>query len=291
MCGDNCKCGDTKAAFSEKSGGTLTVEVYPASQLGNAISQIEAVSLGSQDMFHGSGTWVATYVEDRGVAGMFFVFQNAKHFNNYVESDLMKDVENQFLNKLGVRIISNNWRVVPRCMASKKEIRTVDDMKGVKFRVPDIKAYLDSVTALGSSPTQVAYGETYLALMQGVVDACEGPFDNLYTMKFYEAAKNVIMTEHIHDNYVVMINERRFNSLSPNQQKALVEASNEAGVFFNAEVTALIDTYTKLMKDNGGNFIEVDKAPFTEAVGAKIKELEANGAWKKGLFDAIQALK
>ena len=274
----------------EKSGGTITIEVFPASQLGSAISQIEAVSLGSQAMFQGSGTWLATYVPDRGAAGMFFVFNDRDHFVNYVQSDLMVDVEEQFREELGIVIVANNWIIAPRSMASTVPINTVGDLHGLRFRVPDIRAYLDSVNALGASPVQIAFGETYLAMIQGVVDVTEAPFDNLYTMNFYEAGQYIIMTEHIYDNYVVMINEDIFNNLSPNQQEALRSAAVEAGVFFNDELANILDTFTQNMRDGGATFIYVDNTSFAQAAEEKIRQLEAEGEWRAGLFDEIRAL-
>ena len=275
----------------EKSGGTITIEVFPASQLGSAISQIEAVSLGSQAMFQGSGTWLATYVPDRGAAGMFFVFENRDHFINYVQSDLMADVEEQFRQELGITIVANNWLIAPRSMASTVPINTVEDLHGLRFRVPDIRAYLDSVNALGASPVQIAFGETYLAMIQGVVEVTEAPFDNLYTMNFYEAGQYIIMTEHIYDNYVVMVNEGIFNSLSANQQQALRDAAVEAGVFFNDRLAYMLDTFTQNMRDGGATFMYVDTTSFAQATESKIRELEAAGEWRAGLFDEILALR
>lgn len=275
----------------ERSGGSLTIEVFPASQLGNATVQMEAVSLGSQDMFHGSGTWVATYVPDRGAAGMFFVFEDSDHFRAYVQSDLMADVEEQFREIMDIRIISNNWEIAPRSMASTVPIHSIDDIQGLTFRVPDIRAYLDSVNAIGAVPVQIAFGEVYLAMIQGVIQVTEAPFDNLYTMSFYEVGPYIIRTEHIYDNYVVMINERTFNNLSENQQQILTEAANEAGVFFNTELAGMIDTYIELMIQGGATFIEPDATGFTQAVGTAIRELEAAGEWREGLYDEIQALR
>ena len=68
---------------------------------------------------------------------------------------------------------------------SKKHVGTPKDLQGIKMRVPEIEMYLKVWKALGTQPTQVAWGETYLALMQGVVDAMEGPFDTLFGMKFF----------------------------------------------------------------------------------------------------------
>jgi hypothetical protein len=88
------------------------------------------------------------------------------------------------------------------------------DLQGIKMRVPEIEMYLLVWKAMGTQPTQVAWGETYLALMQGLVDAMEGPFDTLLSMKFFEAAQNISMTHHLISASSVCINDAK--PTSPN---------------------------------------------------------------------------
>lgn len=299
------KCGGIQAAedicteamkkmgdiVKEKTGGTLELQIFPAAQLGNATSQIEAVGIGSQDMFVDAGSFVATFVPDKIAETMFFVFENEEHYKNYLDSDLNKKMEEEFGKKQGTRIIANNWLRVPRSMSSKKQINSIDDLTGLKMRVPDIKSYLESANALGIKPTQIAWGETYLALKQGVVDACESPMDSMYTMKFYEPTKNIVVTEHLRDNIVVMINEKKLTSLSEKQQKSLVEAANEAGDWYSAKVKEMVSEYIDLMKAEGTQFVDIDTAPMKKKVEEASKQLEESGLWSKGLYDKIQELK
>jgi tripartite ATP-independent transporter DctP family solute receptor len=275
----------------EKTGGTIEIQVFPAGQLGNATSQVEAVGIGSQDMFVDAGSFVATFVPDKIAETMFFVFENEEHYKKYLASDLNKGMEDEFRKKQGIKIIANNWLRVPRSVSSKKKINSIDDMEGLKMRVPDIKSYLESVMALGAKPTQIAWGETYLALKQGVVDACESPMDSMYTMKFYEPTKYIVVTEHLRDNIVVMINDKKLSSLSDKQQQALVEAANEAGDWYSSKVKEKVSEYVELMKAEGTEFVDIDTTPMQQKVAEAAKKLEESGLWSKGLYDKIQDLK
>ena len=275
---------------SEKSGGTVNIEVYPASQLGDATTQIEAVGMGSQDMFVDAGGFQSTFVPDKNAESMFFVFRDEDHYRAFLSSDLNKTMEDQFLNETGARIIANNWVRVPRCVASKKPITSLADFAGLKMRAPDIKAYLNSISALGASPTQIAWGETYLALKQGVVDASEGPVDQLYTMNFYEATMNVTMTNHLRDDLVVTINDKLFQKMSTNQQQALINAATEAGDWYSATCKDAAEKNIKLMKDAGCAFHEIDIEPLQEVILKKAQELENAGQWKTGLIAEIMAI-
>ncbi|KUO49296.1 MAG: hypothetical protein APF76_15955 [Desulfitibacter sp. BRH_c19] len=277
---------------AEKSGGSLEIEVYPASQLGDAISQMEGVMMGSQDMFIDAASFIAQFVPDKQVDSLFFAFSDEEHFKTYLNDELMAKVEEEFLQERNVRVIDQGYLRAPRVMVSKSPINSLEDMSGLKMRVPEIRTYLESVSALGANPTQIAWGEVYLALSQGVVDAAEGPLDAVYSMKFHEGAPYITMTNHIRDNLAVMINEDVFQGMSENQQQALVEAAAEAGEWYSDQVSSsLAETVEKLKSEDAIIIEDVDIEPFVNVMVETATKLEDEGVWAKGLFEQIQGLK
>jgi TRAP-type C4-dicarboxylate transport system substrate-binding protein len=279
------------AAITEKSGGSLDLQTFPASQLGNATSQMEAVSMGSQEMFLDASGFVGTFLKDRQIDAMFFIFRDAAHYKAFMESDLNKALEEDFRKLKGIRILCSNWYRAPRSFVAKTPFNA-QTFVGMKVRVPDIKGYLESIAAIGGKPTQIAWGETYLALQQGVVDAAEGPADSLYTMKFYEAAKNVMVTNHIRDCLELMINDKIWGGLSAEHQKLLVDAGREAGDWYTTQINTVVESAFKGIRDGGGTITEIDVGPLREKVSKRIEEIEAEGSmWRKGLYKAIQDIK
>ena len=196
----------------EMSGGTMVLQVFPASQLGSGVAQMEAVSIGTQDIFIDSSSFVGTFLRDRQFDSMFFAFRDAEHFTAFMGSDMNRQLEEDFRRQTGIRIIVHNWYRAPRSFVSRVPF-DADTFEGLIVRVPDIRGYLESVAAMGGSPTQLAWAEIYLGLMQGVVHAAEGPLDSLYSNRFHEAANNIILTEHIRDSMVVYINDRVWDRL------------------------------------------------------------------------------
>lgn len=278
---------------AEKSNGTINITVSPASQLGDATSQMEAVSLGTQEMFVDASSWLSTFVDDALVTSMFFLYRDEDHFKQFLESDIEADFEQQLADEQGIRVIANNWRRTPRSLVCKNTINTMEDLKGMKMRVPDIKSYLESADALGMSAAQVAWGETYLAVQQGTVDACESPLDSIYTMKFYETTKHVEMTEHIRDSIMVYMNDDLFNSMSEAQQTALKEAATEAGEWYSEEVKKAAEEYKALMEEDGCVFDVPSQElidDMTAAIAEKAAALEGEGMWSAGLFENIQQI-
>jgi TRAP-type C4-dicarboxylate transport system substrate-binding protein len=276
---------------AEKSGGTLEIQVFPASQLGNATAQIEAVSIGSQEMFIDASGFVGTFLRDRQIDAMFFLFRDAAHYRAFMASDLNKGLEEDFLRLKGIRLLGHNWFRAPRSFVSRTPF-DANTVQGLRVRVPDIRGYLESVSAIGGSPTQIAWGETYLALQQGVVDAAEGPADSLFSMRFYEAARYVMVTNHIRDSLQLMINDRIWSRLSPEHQRILVEAGNEAGDWYSNQVNTTVENAFRAIREGGGIITEVDVAPLRDRVARRIQEIEAEGnLWRRGLYQEIQNIR
>ena len=278
----------------EKSGGRLTMDIYPASQLGSANAQVEAVSMGAQDMFVDAG-WLGTYITDKTIDAMWFIFEDADHYAAYINSDINKAMEEQFRELLNIRIIASNWYRAPRSFATKTPITSLSDFNGMVIRIPELAGYVESVDALGGKSTQVAWGETYLALQQGVVDAAEGPIDNLYSMHFYEAAPNITITNHLRDSMQVMINDSKFNSLDADLQQILVDAAIEAGDWYSAQIQQVISESIDAMIEGGANVQEMSPETLEEmrsVMKKRISDLDASGKyWETGLYAQIEALK
>lgn len=282
------RLADTAA---KKSSGSLKINIFPASQLGDAISQTQAISMGSQDMLVESSSYLRSKAPEIAICSYFFVFNSSQHYVNFTKSALFKQWVQKYLDGTGVRTLSSNWVRLPRIMTANTPIKSVQDMKKLKVRVPTIgRSMSDSYKALGASPTPIAYGEVYLALAQGVINAADAPVDNMYTMKLYEPTKRIIITNQVWDSMSVWINDKKFQSLSAQQQRALSAAANEAGVWYSKKLNGTSKDYIAKMKAAGAEIVKLDLKPFKKLVAGKIKELEASGEIPNGLYDKIQAM-
>jgi len=284
-------CERMAKLVAERSNGRLKIEFFPASQLGNAITQIEGVMMGSQDMFQDAAEWMSQFEKDYNILAMAFAFRDQKHLQAFFNSPLNADIRERLRKDRGIRIIAENWNRAPRELVSKKPVNNPGELQGIKMRVPEIEMYLLVWKTMGTQPTQVAWGETYLALMQGLVDAMEGPFDTLLSMKFFEAAPNISMTNHLISASSVCINDAKFNKLPKDLQDILVASAREAGDYFTQLGIESMTKDRKEMESKGAKFIEVDRKPFQDKVAPLVKELEDKGKWSKGLYLKIQDLK
>jgi tripartite ATP-independent transporter DctP family solute receptor len=276
----------------EKTSGSVKLQIFPAAQLGDAISEIEGVSMGSIDMYMDAGAFIAQFVPDKQIESLFFLYDNEKHFRNYLNSDVYKKLNEEFLKKKNIRIIASNWVRGPRSFATTKQLRSIDDLTNVKIRAPEISTYIESEKALGAKPTMVPWGETYLALSQGLVDAVEGAPDILLSANIFEVAKYLMLSEHVRDNAVVAINEKTFNTLSDSQKQALINAAHEAGDWYSQTLVNNMGNVIKKIESLGVKIVKVeDVTPFANKIIAAAEVLEQKGLWRKGLYREIRALK
>jgi TRAP-type transport system periplasmic protein len=277
--------------FEEQTQGKAKVEFYAASILGSAPSQIENVQSGGQDMFNSSIAWVTRQIPDFTISQMPYAFRNQEHLVKFIESPMGQEYQKTMISKWNTRIISYNWWRLPRVVFAKKPINKPEDMKGLKFRIAELPLYPKYVSAWGAVPTRLAWGEYYLGLKQGVVDMGESCAENIFPMKLYEAAPYISMINYADDLQYLCINEKRFQSLSPDMKKALYDSANKAGDIFTQGLKAQFEKDKAQMVAKQTVFLYPDIKPFRDRMVPLVKELENEGFWTKGLYEKVQQIK
>jgi len=180
----------------QKSNGRIKWEYFCCDQLGGDIAQIEQMMANSIQGYGDVLDWWANWVKEFAIFGWGFTFRDRDHMTRFLESPTYKAMADKLREENGLRILAAA-PTEPRIIFTKKPVASLDSFKGMKMRVPEIKAYLMVWEALGTRPTRVTWGEVYLALKTGVVEGCEGPISAAYGAKMHEAAPNVTLSNHI----------------------------------------------------------------------------------------------
>jgi TRAP-type transport system periplasmic protein len=278
--------------LGERSGGTLVLKSYPANQLGQPPDMIEQCSLGALDIVWADITNYGPIVKDYSIFGMGYVFRDQAHLGKFLESADYKRMTDELLSAKGLLTVSSGTNRPARDTFSKIPIRKPEDFVGLKFRVPSLEMYLKTFEGIGTNPVRIAYGETYMALSQGLADAVENPLDAGYGMKFHQVAKYLVPTGHIRTVTTFVINNAKYKSLSEKQRQLIMEVAREGDKFY-------MDLWKKeeskikeaIVKDGGEILPPFDVTPLQMKLVKAVKEAEAKGAWSAGLFDRIQAIK
>ena len=242
--------------IKEKSGGKMAIEIYPDSQLGDKSSLIDSMLLGENVCTLADGAFYADYgVPDFGIVFGPFLFDSWDQVWKLVDSDWYKEQCGK-LEEKGLKIIASNWIYGERHTLTNVPVNTVDDLKGLKIRVPSNEIQSKGFDVLGATSTGMALGDVYQALQTKTIDGAENPLATLYGRKLHEVAKYLILDGHVKNFTTWVVSADWFNSLPEEQQTWLLETAEEAGEYNNEVQQAADAEYLQKMKDEGVTVVE-----------------------------------
>lgn len=226
------KLGDM---LNEKTGGRITVNVFPASALGNNTELLEQLQMGTLEMAISSVAFLGAFTETTKLLDLPYLFQSNEAAEEVMDGDVGQTIfENlQPAGFEGMAWLATGWRHV----TANKEIHKPEDMKGLKIRVMENQMHIDHFNALGASAVPMAFSELYTALQNGTMDAQENPFANIDGNRLYEVQKYIIKTGHIYDTSPLLASKTWWDSLSESDQKLIRECVNEM-VTYERELSA-----------------------------------------------------
>ena len=216
-----------KERLPEVSGGELTVNVFPAMQLGGAKENIDQVRSGVLEMTWVGTSYLSRIVPELEALSLPFAYSSREEAFKVVDGAVGEMINEKLAEKgfvalgymeLGSRQVTN----------SQRPIKTIADFDGLKIRLQPNETHLATFRALGASPVSMGINEVYSALQQGVIDGQENPYSVIETQKFNEVQAYLSDTSHFFDFIVVVANKRKFEKLEPAEQQALRDAMSEA---------------------------------------------------------------
>ena len=279
-----------KELLEQKSNGTMTIETYPSSQLGSKNDLIDQMIAGQPVVTLADGAFYADRgVKDFGIVFGPFLFDNWDECWKLVKSQWYADKSKELEGK-GLKLLGSNWVYGARHTLTTKPVNTVEDLKGLKIRVPNNGIQVKGFEVLGAVPTPMPLGDTYTALQQGTIDGVENPLPVLYNGKFQEVAKYLILDGHVKNFTTLVCGSQFFNSLTPEQQKLLIETCEEAGLYNNEQQAASEKEVLEKFRSEGVTIVEPSDtvlAGFRNA-SQKFYTLPDFG-WSNGLYDTVKA--
>ncbi|MCI6730902.1 MAG: TRAP transporter substrate-binding protein [Lachnospiraceae bacterium] len=288
--------GQTDTAFKEKveelSGGAIKIDLQASGVLGSENDVLDTMlgGGGTIDLSRISAFALTSYGGAKSsLLSVPYTFVNRNHFWNFATSDLAEEflMEPQE-NGAGVRGLFYGEEGF-RHFFTVKEVKTLDDLKGMKLRVSNDPIMNGMVEGLGASPTVVAFNELYSALQTGVVDGAEQPIANYKSNAFPEVAPNLILDGHTLGAIQVIITDEAWDKLTPEQQDVLMEAGKYASEFNRKISEEAENKVLEELKADGVNVVEVDDiTPWQEACKDII---ESSTADNKDLYQKIVDMK
>ncbi len=211
------------------SNGRLKIDVAVGGVLGGERDVAEGIQLGT---VNGAilGGILQNFDPAMSILEFPFLFRNDAHVRAVMEGPIGGKIRKRLIEKTGMRVLYHVMRT-PRELTTKKPVTRLEDIKGMKIRVPEMEAHLATWRALGANPTPLAFTEVYTALQLGTVDGQENPLAVIYANKFQEVVKNLALTDHLVGFMLIVVNNKQFEGLDPASQRALERAAKEASIF------------------------------------------------------------
>lgn len=277
------------ADLEEQSDGRIKMEVYPNEQLsgGDSGKGVELLVKGSTDLsFH--STIIYSILDERlGVVSAPFLFKDLNEVDTAFNGEPGEAIK-EILREKGIETLGFGQNGFRQLTNSKVEVKTSDDLKGLKVRIPGITMYTDLWTQLGSNPTAMTFSEVFTSLQQGTIDGQENPIDVIHSAKLNEVQDYITMWNYSYDPLVLGINKKTLESMSKEDQELIKKLGAEAAAY---QVELAREKEAKQIEEleaAGMQFYypsEADLKDFSEAVQPIYKKYES--VWGEDLLNAF----
>lgn len=211
----------------------LTVEIFPAGALGNETELVGQAQEGLTQVALVSGA-MSKVCPAASVLDIPYTFASATIAWDVLDGPFGDALAQHCLEQTGLRTLAYGETGFRNFTNNQREIRTPDDMKGLKFRVQPIPLYVEMVKGLGGEPTPIAWTELPNALSTGVVDGQENPVGVIYNNSLHKLQKFMTLDGHVYAADFIVISDEFYQSLTPAEQQVVAKAARVAGTMGRA---------------------------------------------------------
>ena len=249
--------------LAERSGGELTIAIYPNQQLGTERQCLELLQIGSLSMTKVSAAVLENFSPEVAVLSLPYLFRGREHVYRFQDSELGKELlaSSEPYRLRGLAYYDAGQRSF---YTKDHPVNVPADLQGEKIRVQLSATAIAMVQALGGSPTPISYGELYTALQQGVVDGAENNPPSFYTSRHYEVCKYYTLDEHTAVPDVLIIGTEAWARLTEQERRWLQEAADESVTYQRELWQQAEEEALAAVEAEGVQIIRPDKGPFIE---------------------------
>ncbi len=233
------------------SDGQIDVVIFPAFQLGDEQEMVRGTQIGTQEAALVSFSNVSVFAKPLGLFVMPFVFTSIDEARCVID-EMFPQLNEWATEDAGIRILSVLDAGFRNLTNSRREVTSLDDLQGLKIRVPNNPVMVATFQSFGIDPVPMAWGEVFNALQQKVIDGQENPYDVLLSVKFHEVQDYVTDSQHFFQAAGVIVSEEWFQGLPPELQEAVVRAGNDAMFWFRGYYEPDVKAKLELLETQHG---------------------------------------
>jgi len=278
------------AEVKAKTAGRIDIQPFPNGQIGSSRDMIEAVSNGTQQLITEGAANFGAWAPSISVTEAPFIWRDPAHLIKAMNGPLLEKYNEQLVKARGMRILGAVYYGTRHLTTSSKAVKSLDDVKGLKVRVPENDVFKAMAESWGAKPTPMNFNELYLALKTGTVDAQENPLPTIKSGKFNEVQKYLILTGHVMTPRLIVVNDAFWQKVPAADRKIVEEVLKTHMVWSDEQIqkqeAGLLDEF----RAAGMTVIQPDVDAFRKATMAVVPpKFEAK--WGKGTFESIAAMK
>ena len=260
----NVRMREASATIKERTNGQVDIQVFPASQLGTDADMLAQLRSGGIDFFAQTGLILATLVPVASINGIGFAFSDYNKVWTAMDGPLGKHVIGAF-DKANLIAFDKMWdNGFRQTLTVAKPIKTPEDLKGFKIRVPPSPLWTSMFKAIGASPVSIPWGETYSALQTKVADGLENPLAGIYFAKMHEVGKFLSNTNHMWDGFWFLANRKSFDAMPAATRDIITKVVNENALKQRVDVEKLNADLRKDIEAKGVQFVDVKPEAFRQ---------------------------
>jgi len=257
---------------AERTNGGLTIEVFHSAQLGVEEDIIEQIRQGANIGQNTDAARLGNYVPGIAVVNGPYFVESLEEAYALADSPTIQGWQQELADQHGLKVVCFDWVQGFRHFFTNEEIRTPEDLSGLRIRTPPAPIWQESIRALGAEPTAMAFGDVYPGLQQQAIDGAELVYPNITAGKLYEVLDYASETAHILLVNFQVVSSQWFNGLPEDYQTALVEECRTAGQETSATIEKAVAESRATAQEHGMTVIEdIDLAAF-RAAGEKAYE-------------------
>ena len=268
--------------------GRIKIQVYSGSQLGDEKSTIEQLQFGAIDVIRIGAAPLAEFNKPIGVLILPYLFKNKDQMFRVLDGKIGDTI---FKNLQEAKIVGLCWfdSGARSFYNTKKDVKSPEDLKGLKIRVQESKLMMDMVKSLGASPTPMAYGDVYSALQTGVIDGAENNWPSYLTANHYQVAKHITVDEHTRVPEMIAFSKLTWDKIAPADQILIRKAAKDAATY--ERIVWLQQTQTAIHAIQKKGTVKITYLKTNKAFQDKVQGMYAEHPEYKDMITSIMNTK
>lgn len=257
---------------------TMKVTIYPGAVLGNDRESIESLQIGDIDFVVQNTAPQVAFIPQAAIFDLFMLYQDIETVRRAMDSSFFDAIASCYEEK-NIKLLGFADQHF-RELTTNRRITSIEDFEGLKIRTMASPYHIRFWREIGANPTPMNWGEVYIALGQKTIDAQENPYESIVASRVYEQQKYVIETHHVPHLVSLIMNNKKFQSLSSEERHIIEEAAMRAKKKSRNDADQRLEAKKKVIEDAGLGILIPDQRLLFEL---KMRAKRANDVLKKSL--------